>query len=256
MRLLAAAAAAPDRPIGGARGAGACRAADHPGAVERDRAAGGCRRRCRRCSRAQALRTPDALALVFEERALSYAELEAHANQLAHHLRALGVGPETVVGCASERSPEMVIGLLGILKAGAAYLPLDPGYPAERLAFMLADAQAAVLVTQSGAAGAAVARRSHRQPSAIVRLDADADRDRAAAAHRARRRRSTRATRPTSSTPRARPEHPRAWWSTHGGLAQLPRLDARAGGADGRPTGCWRSPPSASTSRRSSSTCR
>ena len=97
---------------------------------------------------AQARRTPDAIAVIFEDRALRYAELEAHSNQLAHHLRAKGVGPETVVGLLIERSPEMVIGLLGILKAGAAYLPLDPSYPAERLAFMLADAKAAVLVTQ------------------------------------------------------------------------------------------------------------
>ena len=90
--------------------------------------------------------------MVFEDRSLSYAELEAHANQLAHHLRSLGVGPEAVVGLCVERSPEMVIGLLGILKAGGAYLPLDPEYPAERLAFMLADAGAPLLVTQSIAA--------------------------------------------------------------------------------------------------------
>ncbi len=71
---------------------------------------------------------------------LSYAELDAHANRLAHHLQSLGVGPETIVGLLVERSPEMVVGLMGILKAGGAYLPLDPDYPRERLAFMLADA--------------------------------------------------------------------------------------------------------------------
>ena len=97
---------------------------------------------------AQALRTPDAVAVIFEDRTLTYAALDAHANRLAHHLQSLGVGPETVVGLLVERSPEMVVGLLGILKAGGAYLPLDPNYPRERLSFMLADAGAAVLVTQ------------------------------------------------------------------------------------------------------------
>ena len=135
---------------------------------------------------AQAQRTPDAVAVVYEERRLSYAALEAHSNQLAHHLRGLGVGPETVVGLCVERSVEMVIGLLGILKAGGAYLPLDPGYPAERLSFMLADAGVAVLVEPVGAAGAAgrAAWRAAgdvagfdaaRRPMArqLVRLDAD-----------------------------------------------------------------------------------
>ena len=102
---------------------------------------------------AQAGRTPAATAVVFEDRRPSYAELDAHANQLAHHLRGQGIGPETVVGLLVERSPEMLIGLFGILKAGAAYLPLDPGYPAERLAFMLRDASAAALVTQAALPG-------------------------------------------------------------------------------------------------------
>src|SRR5438093_3130228 len=99
---------------------------------------------------AQAAQTPDAVAVVFEQEALSYAQLEARANQLAQHLRRLGVGAETVVGLCLERSLEMVVGLIGILKAGGAYLPLDPSYPAERLCFMLADAGAAVLITHSG----------------------------------------------------------------------------------------------------------
>src|SRR6201982_827429 len=98
---------------------------------------------------AQAGKRPDATAVVFERGRLSYGELDRRSNQLAHHLRGLGVGPETVVGLCLERSPAMVVGLLGILKAGAAYLPLDPAYPAERLAFMLGDAGAAVLITQS-----------------------------------------------------------------------------------------------------------
>ena len=74
----------------------------------------------------------------------------ARSNKLAHHLRALGVGPEVIVALCVERSLELIVGLLGILKAGGAYLPLDPDYPPERLAFMLADAHARVLVAQSG----------------------------------------------------------------------------------------------------------
>jgi amino acid adenylation domain-containing protein len=97
---------------------------------------------------AQVERTPDAIALVFEAEQLTYGELNRRANQLAHHLRALGVGPEVLVAICLERSLEMVIGLLGILKAGGAYVPLDPAYPKERLAFMLKDAQVAVVLTQ------------------------------------------------------------------------------------------------------------
>jgi non-ribosomal peptide synthetase component F len=97
---------------------------------------------------AQVQRTPQALALVFQDEQLSYAELNARANRLAHYLRSLGVGADTPVAIAVERSPELVIGLLGILKAGGAYVPLDPSYPQERLAFMLADTQAPVLLTQ------------------------------------------------------------------------------------------------------------
>ncbi len=96
---------------------------------------------------AQVERVPEAIAVVFEDQALSYAELNARANQLAHHLRQLGVGPEVLVGVCMERSLEMVIGLLGILKAGGAYLPLEPTYPQERLAFMLDDAQVSTLLT-------------------------------------------------------------------------------------------------------------
>src|SRR5262249_12038268 len=99
---------------------------------------------------------------------LTYAELDAHANQLARHLIGLGVGPETVVGLLVERSLEMVVGLIGILKAGGAYLPLDPAYPQERLAFMLADAAAPVLVTQS-----ALRERLPSHDTKVVRLDTD-----------------------------------------------------------------------------------
>ena len=98
---------------------------------------------------AQVAKTPDAIAALFEDQSLSYRELDARSSQLAHHLRALGVGPEVVVGLCAERSLPMLVGLLGILKAGGTYLPLDAGYPSEHLAFILEDAQAPVLVTQA-----------------------------------------------------------------------------------------------------------
>ncbi|MEG4941561.1 amino acid adenylation domain-containing protein [Microcoleus sp. F4-D5] len=92
---------------------------------------------------------PDAIALIFEDEQLTYQELNQRSNQLAHHLRNLGVGPEVLVGICVERSLEMVVGLLGILKAGGAYVPLDPAYPPDRLAFMLEDASVPVLLTQA-----------------------------------------------------------------------------------------------------------
>src|SRR5439155_20479303 len=119
--------------------------------------------------------SPDAVAVVFEPSAVSpqlsafsthyatrttqhatpntqhltYRELNRRANQLAHHLRGLGVGPDVLVGICMDRSLELVVGILGILKAGGAYVPLDPAYPPERLAFMLEDSGAAVLLTQT-----------------------------------------------------------------------------------------------------------
>ena len=98
---------------------------------------------------AQVERTPDAVAVVFENQQLTYTELNCRANQLAHYLQTLGVGPEVLVGISVERSLEMIVGLLGILKAGGAYVPLDPDYPTERLQFMLEDCEATVLLTQS-----------------------------------------------------------------------------------------------------------
>ncbi|HEV7127292.1 MAG TPA: amino acid adenylation domain-containing protein, partial [Ktedonobacterales bacterium] len=96
----------------------------------------------------QAARTPDVVAITWGETHLTYGELNARANQLAHHLRGLGVGPEVLVGLCVERSLDLVVGMLGILKAGGAYVPLDPTYPRERLAFMLRDAAVGVLLTQ------------------------------------------------------------------------------------------------------------
>ncbi|HEV2904137.1 MAG TPA: AMP-binding protein, partial [Pyrinomonadaceae bacterium] len=98
---------------------------------------------------AQAARTPDATAVVFGDAQLSYRELNARANQLARELVRLGTEGESLVGICLERSPEMVVAVLATLKAGAAYVPLDPNYPQERLAFMLQDAGATVLLTQS-----------------------------------------------------------------------------------------------------------
>jgi amino acid adenylation domain-containing protein len=135
---------------------------------------------------AQVERTPDHVAAVFEGQRLSYAELNARANQLAHHLQRFGVGPEALVGIFMERSLEMVIGLLAVLKAGAAYVPLDPEYPKERVTFMLEDAHVPVLLTQRHlVAGLMEDRRSNREdePSSssldpriqVVCLDTDGE---------------------------------------------------------------------------------
>jgi amino acid adenylation domain-containing protein len=115
---------------------------------------------------AQAERTPDDDALVYENERLTYAELNARANQLAHHLMSLGVGPESLVGVFVGRSAGMVVALLGILKAGGAYVPLDPEYPQARLSFMLADARARVLVTESH-----LVERLPEHGARVVRLD-------------------------------------------------------------------------------------
>ena len=97
----------------------------------------------------QVEQTPDFVALAFGgDEVLTYTELNRRANQLAHHLQHLGVGPEVLVGICLERSNEMVVGLLAVLKAGGAYVPLDPAYPETRLAWILADAQPAVVLTQ------------------------------------------------------------------------------------------------------------
>ena len=97
----------------------------------------------------QVERTPEAIAVIYRDRQLTYRELNDRANQLAHYLQDLGVTPEVLVGLCVDRSLEMIIGLLGILKAGGAYVPLDPAYPAERLSYMVEDAKISVLLTQS-----------------------------------------------------------------------------------------------------------
>ncbi len=99
---------------------------------------------------AQAAATPKSVAIICGNQSLTYEELDWRANQLAHHLKFLGIGPENLVAISMERSLEMVVGILGTLKAGAAYVPLDPAFPAERLRFMLEDSKASLLLTRSG----------------------------------------------------------------------------------------------------------
>ncbi|MEV5576841.1 amino acid adenylation domain-containing protein [Spirillospora sp. NPDC052269] len=96
----------------------------------------------------QADRTPDAVAVAFEDEELTFAELDRRANQVAHHLRTMGAGPDQPIAISVERSLEMVVGLLGILKSGGAYVPIDPTYPPQRVAFMLADTDPGILLTQ------------------------------------------------------------------------------------------------------------
>jgi len=119
----------------------------------------------------QAARTPEAVAVIFGEQQLTYAELNGRANQLAAHLRTLGVGLESRVGISVRRSLEMAVGVLGILKSGAAYLSLDPAYPRERLAFMLEDAGAGVLLTEES-----LAASLPESGARVVSLEADRER--------------------------------------------------------------------------------
>jgi aspartate racemase len=116
----------------------------------------------------QVEKSPDGVAVLFDNQQLTYQELNERANQLARYLRKLGVGPEVLVGISVERSLEMVVGLLGILKAGGAYVPLDPQYPRERLAFMLEDTRAPVLLTQHRLVDGLPAHNAH-----VVCLDRD-----------------------------------------------------------------------------------
>jgi len=119
---------------------------------------------------ARAAEQPDAIALIFEDQTLTYAELNRRADRLARHLLGRGLPPETIVGLCAERSLEMVVGLLAIWKAGGAYLPLDPHYPAERLAFMLQDSGAPLLLTT-----AALAPRLPHSAAQVICLDTDWD---------------------------------------------------------------------------------
>ena len=113
----------------------------------------------------QVARTPNGVAVVFEGHPLTYAELHARTNRLAHHLRALGVGPESRVGICLDRSLELVVAIMAVLGAGAAYVPMEPSYPAERLRFMAEDAELRLMITDSGA--------SITWPEVVGRLDLD-----------------------------------------------------------------------------------
>jgi amino acid adenylation domain-containing protein len=118
----------------------------------------------------QAELTPDAIAVAYEAEAISYSDLNARANRLAHHLKKLGAGAESLVGICLPRSPAMVTAVIAILKAGGAYVPLDPTYPKDRLAFMLSDSRADVLLTQ-----ATLANQFRDYKGKLVYLDASAE---------------------------------------------------------------------------------
>ncbi|HBZ82358.1 non-ribosomal peptide synthase/polyketide synthase [Brevibacillus parabrevis] len=116
----------------------------------------------------QVEKTPDAVALVYKDVELTYAELNERANQLAHRLLAEGVKPDELVGICVERSPEMIVAFLGVMKAGAAYVPLDPAHPQERIAYMIEDSQASVLLTQ-----ASLTDRLPASSRQVICLDSD-----------------------------------------------------------------------------------
>src|SRR5437868_11769927 len=118
----------------------------------------------------QAGRNPEAVALTGPGETLTYGQLNARANRLARRLRGWGVGPEVLVGVCAGRSPALVVGLLAVLKAGGAYVPLDPAYPADRLAFMLEDARASVLLTQADLLG-----RLPASSASVICLDRDGE---------------------------------------------------------------------------------
>jgi amino acid adenylation domain-containing protein len=121
----------------------------------------------------QAARTPNAVAVVCAGQQLSYRELNLRANQLAHELRRLGVGSDTLVGICAERSVKMIVGIMGILKAGGAYVPLDPSYPAERLRYMLKDSGASVVLIEGQVGDWSLEIAEQRQPPVIIDLTRD-----------------------------------------------------------------------------------
>ncbi len=123
----------------------------------------------------QVERTPDAIAVMFENEQITYRDLNSRANQLGHYLRSLGVKPDVLVGICVERSIEMIVGLLGILKSGGAYVPLDPAYPSDRLAYMVEDSKLLVLVTQQSLLTTCAGFMPSGQPHAPVIFSIDSD---------------------------------------------------------------------------------
>jgi amino acid adenylation domain-containing protein len=119
---------------------------------------------------AQVSRTPNAIALSYDDTSLTYLELNERSNQLAHYLRSLGVGPDIPVALCLQRGIEMIVAILGVLKAGGAYVPLDPNYPQERLAFMLEDSKAPVLLTQTQLLG-----QLPKSPARVLCLDEEGE---------------------------------------------------------------------------------
>jgi non-ribosomal peptide synthetase component F len=191
----------------------------------------------------RAARTPDAVAVAGDGFALTYAELEARSNQIAHHLLAQGVGTESLVGVLLDRGPDLQAALLGVWKAGAAYIPLDPAFPAVRIETMLDDAGATLALTGTG--------YTDRFAAGVTVVDLAAD----AAAIAARPPPASPANRtgsPTPSTPRAPPAVPRGSRSPTGGSPTI--WAGRSANSSARaPAAAWSSPRSPST--WSSPTC-
>jgi amino acid adenylation domain-containing protein len=123
----------------------------------------------------QAASTPDAIALIVDQQQIAYCELDRRANQLAQHLRNLGVGPEIFAGLLLKRHADLIVALLAVLKAGGAYLPLEPGYPPERLRFMLQDSEATIVITEESLAGELLAFQNSGTGTRVVCLERDCE---------------------------------------------------------------------------------
>ena len=251
-RCSTGAVAEPGRAGGRARAADARRSGASAARVERHRGRRARRGTLHELFEAQAARTPDAVAVVPTRTATLELRRAGRAAPTGwpHALRAAGRPARTCRRCAWSARLELVVALLGVLKAGGAYLPLDPDYPAERLAYMLADAGAAGRAHRAGAAPGRCCRRMSRSCSTWRRGGMRADGPAPARRPRPGRRRRT------SSTPPAPPAGPRACWSTHRGDRQPAALDAGGVRPRRRRPGAAEDARSASTSRSGSSSGR